>query len=489
MKQPDWKVPFILAGSLAVLGGFAYWLQYSHKPKQTKADTQLKKPIPLPSDDTQIIQFRIKSASGVIEGKCDSLSLKTCKVGAKGSWTITYPSNVKGDSDSIKDVLNNASTMLATDTIDLTDETPEKRKTLLDEYGLSEDKRTKIGAEFIELTIEGGKKLAAWFGEPYPLGDKVFVGSTSDGTLNDKTIFVIANFYKGVFGKPFAYFRDKTVLEFNRSDIDEIKAQTSSGKFDAVLESGGWTINGKRADLERMNSLITAFAMLKAKDFVEKDALKGAHIVLRYELKSKTNTYTVELFEKTSKDIKIKGHDSVPGESHLYVQASDLNQPVEVDTMFKTQVDKRPGELRYSLLLPASDKDTVTEVKFKGKGIPSEVDFQLNGKTWTQKDSGEKVDPTHIAKLLDTLSSEHTVDVVTPAPSVGQDAITLELLDAKNAEKAHFVVYSVKDKVYAKDLSQSANEAYALGPQEKNNFPFDFASWKVAPDHGKNEKK
>ena len=475
MKQPDWKVPCILAFSLLVLGTFAYWLQYSHKPKQNKADAQLKKPIALPNEDVQIVQFRIKSAGGIIEGKCDSLPLKTCKATTKGNWTLTSPSQLKGDSDNIKEVLTTATSMLAAETIDLTEETPEKRKTLLDEYGLSDDKRTKIGTEFLEVTLEDGKKLTAWFGEPYPMGDKVFVGSSVNGNLNDKTVFILANFYKGVFSKPLTYFRDKTVVDFNRSDITEIDAKTSKGKFEAHLDNGNWLINGQRGDSDRIGSLLSAFAMVRAKEFVSKDALKGAKSILRYDLKAKTTTYALELFEKTSKPIKIKGHEDVPGESHIYMQSSTLPEPVEVDQLIKTQTDKGLGELRYNIALSAAEKATFTEVKVEGK--TAAMAFHFNGKAWVQKDSGTKVDPAHVGRLLDNLTVEHSMDIVSPAPPVGSVEVTLSTGDEKTAVKPHFIFYNVKDKTYAKDLSQNKNEAYVVDPAVRTEIPFDITSW------------
>jgi hypothetical protein len=479
MKQPNWKVPFGLAFTLLALGSFAYWLQYSHKPKSDRASGNLKKPLALPTEDTQIVQFRVKSASGVIEMKCTSLEKKTCKTSTVGDWQITYPVQLKGDADTIKDALSNATSMQATDTIDLTDETPEKRKSLIDEYGLSPDKRTRMGTEYLEVTLEDGRKLAAWYGEPYPVGDKVFVGATENGNLNEKTIFVVANFYKSVFEKNVTHFRDKTVLNFARSDVTDITAKTTSAKFEAHLDNGTWTINGKRGDYDRIETVLSSISQLKAKEFPDASVLKGARSVTRYDFKSKTNNYTIELFEKSSKPIKIKGHEEIPGESHYYVTATGLPGPVEVEAGFRGQIDKTVSDLRVGLLIGQTEKATTTHIKIESKNFGTGLEFAYVGKSWTQKDAGPKMDPGRVTTLLEIMASERATDIVSPAPPVPSDPITVTLGDDKNQTKTRYSVYTVKDKNYAKDLNQTTDEAFVIPPSERNAFPFTADSWKI----------
>ena len=479
MKQPNWRVPFVLAFCLLALGSFAYWLQFSHKPKSEHADTQKKKPIPLPDDKMQIVQFRFKSAAGLIEGKCNSLAEKTCTVSTLGDWTITHPVTVKGDAQTIKDSVSTATTMIASDMIDLKEETPEKRKQLLDEYGLSDDKRTKVGTEFIELTLENGHKLTAWFGEPYPIGDKTFVASSVDGKIDDENIYVVSNFYKTVFEKQVTYFRDKTILSFTRADITDINAQTTTGKFDAHLENGTWTINGKRADRDRLETVLSSISQVRAKDFVPEDLFKGSRSIAKYEFKSKTATFNLELFEKSSKPIHIKGKPEIPGESHYYVKSSQLTEPVEVDASFRSQIDKKISELRYAVLMSDIEKATATNVKFESKAFSPAASFHYDGKAWVQANAGAKMDTSRVAKMLEDLSVEHAIDIVSPAPAVPGDALTVSIGDDKNSTKTHIVVYTVKNLTYVKDLTQTANEAFVIGANEKNAFPFTPDSWKI----------
>lgn len=269
MKKPDWKPALILSGTVFVLGSFTYWLQFSHKPKKERADAQTKKPLAFAAETDQIAAFRIKSAKGLIEGKCESLAKKTCKVGSTADWTITYPETLKGDGDNIRDYLNNVSGMSAAETVSLVDETEEKRNSILDEYGLSDPKRTHLNTSFVELTLENGKKVTAWFGEDHPIGDKVFVASAVDGKITTDTIFLVANFYRSnLFDKGLTHFRDKTIFGFDRMEVDSFTAKIPSGKLEGKLTNGIWEINGMAADQDRVGTLLSSIAQARAKEFL-----------------------------------------------------------------------------------------------------------------------------------------------------------------------------------------------------------------------------
>ncbi len=473
MKQPNWRAPLILSTALFVLGSFAYWLQYSHKPKKEKEDTQVKKPLALPSEDTQIAQFRFKGAAQIIEGKCNSLAQKTCKISTLGDWAITYPASYKGDAESIKDALNNAASMVASETIDIGEETPEKRKQLLDEYGLSDEKRTKLGTEFIELTLEDGKKLTAWFGEQHPVGDKTFVGSSVNGTLNEKTVFLIANFYKSVFEKGLSHFRDKTILTFDRKDVNEINATTSHGKFSAKQIDGKWVINEKPGDHDRIETVLASISQLKAKDFPAENTLKGAKSILKYQFKTKAAEYSLELLEKTTGSDKAKV-------SHYYVRASGVNEPFEVEPQIRSSIDKSIVELRQTVLVSQAEKVTSTSLKLEGKAFGNGLDFHFDGKAWAAKDPNQKIDVSHISKLIDALTSSRAQEILASAPAK-TESVTLSLGDDKNPTKTHLLFFKSKekDKVYVQDLNQKSNEAFLIDNITRNAFPFTPDSWKL----------
>ena len=466
MKQPNWKTALILSGTVFVLGSFTYWLQFSHKPKKERADTELKKPLAFPAETSQIASFRLKSSRGLIEAKCDTLAVKTCKVGSTGDWTITYPVKLKGDSDAIRDLMNTASTLLAAETIDLSDETDQRRAGLMEEYGLSDSKRTAPGAQFIELTLEDGKKVAAWFGEPHPVGDKTFVASSINGAVNSRTVFLIANFYKSnFFEKTLNQLRDKSIFNFDRMQVDGMTVSGTRSKLSLKMTEGLWAINGKEADYDRVETLLSSVSQAKAKDFPEVQVMKGAKTTMKASLHFKdghTLDFEILLQEKKS-----------------FLKSASLEAPVEVEPALVERLLKGENEFRRNLLITQAQKATLTRMLLEGKSFQPPAEFNWEGKAWIQKSQGPKLDVSKAALLIDALTVGHSPEIVSPAPKAPEDAVTLTLGDSKEPARFRFRFYSMKEKSYARDLASKADEAFLLDPGVKNHFPFKPDSWKA----------
>jgi len=485
MKQPNWKTPLILSASLLVVGTFAYWLQYSHKPKEEKAETQLKKPLGLPSDDAQIAYFKIKSTTGLIEAKCDDIAKKKCKVSDDGHWTLTYPKTYPADTEAVKTFLKEVTGVLATETVDLSDEIPEKRKQLMDEYGLSPEKRTSMQSQFVELTLGNGTKLAAWFGNEHPIGDKTFVARAVNGQVNDQTIFLISNFFKSNFGKTVTTFRDKKLFDFDRSTIAAFTAKTSSGKLSAVKKDQLWMINGFAGDYDRIETLLSAISQLKAIEFPENSILKGLRPVVTYDLtgNTKDSHFTLSLYEKDTraKDAK-KG---TPPEKHYYATVGGKTDVYEVPALIRTQIDKSVSDLRNGLLLSQAEKVTTTRFQLEGKAYPAPVVFEFKDGSWTAPAKTEKkIDGNNIPKLFDILTRSRVKAFVAPPSGKHLQELTLSMGDEKNPTRSHYLFFTIKkgkqERLYAKDLNSKMHEALELDDGiYKNALPFTPDSWKM----------
>ena len=490
MKQPSWKTPLILSTTLLVVGSFTYWLQYSHKPKQEKSDSLIKKPLGV-TDDTQIASFKIKSVNGLIEAKCDEMAKRNCKVSSVGAWTITYPQTLKADPESIKSFVNDATNVLATETIDLSEETPEKRVKLMDEYGLSPEKRTDLRMQFVEVTLENGKRLTAWFGQEHPLGDKTFVARADDGVVNDKNIFLISNFFKSNFDKSLTFFRDKTLFEFDRSHIESFKAKTTGSQLDARLVNGAWKLNGFAGDYDRIETVLSAIAQLKAIEFPNASMIKGMKPIVTYDLQEKEQHYTLDLYEKTLKAIPRQtdphDHDQETAdklqEKHYFVTVSNRTDVYEVQALIRSQIDKSISDLRNGILLSQAEKVTTTHVKFEGKGYPEAATFDFKGGSWS---TSAKMEANNIPKLFDILTRERVKNFV-PVPSGAHAlSITLSMGDDKNAIKNHYQFFSIQqgktELMYAIDLNSKVKEAMLLDTNIfKGALPFTPEAWKLNP--------
>jgi hypothetical protein len=470
MRHPSWKTPFILSALLLVSGSFAYWLQYSHKPKKERSDSLLKKPIPI-AEERQIRTIRIRDAASTLTLVCSSIEAKTCQANATGTWSITEPVNLPADPDHIRDLLSNLNSMSATETVDLSEDSPEKRDQLIEEYGLSQKRREGAGSESIEVTLEDGKRYAAWFGEPHPVGDKQFVGSTEDGKLNEKTVFLIGNFYKNnVLGKTVSWYRDKKLFSFSREGIDSFVLGGSSGKVSGQKKNGLWTVNGLEGDYERIETLLSSLVQARAKEFPASGELKGLKPGLKLSWNGSTGGGSIEILTRTAKG---------SGVTSYFLKSPLLKEWVEVDGNLNVQLDRSATYLRRNLLLTQGEKIALTGVRIEGKTYPQTLQFSFDGKGWVQKSGEPKVDTGKVRELLDLLAESHSPSITAPAPKVEGDAVILTLGDAQKADKHRFEFYSSKGRKWARITGSSRNEAFELESKLGNAFPFSPDSWKL----------
>lgn len=483
--QPNWKLPLVLSTVLAAGGTFVYWHQYSHKPKQEKADSEQKKPLALPSEDTQITMIKVKTGKGLIELKCEELAAKKCKVSDTGKWKLTHPREMPADNDAVKEFLTAASGLLATETIDLKEETPEKRQKLLAEYGLSDQQRTDLNTQFAELVAGDGKRYTAWFGNEHPIGDKYFVARAVDGKIQDDTIFLISNYFKNNLAKELTYFRDKTLFTFARGEVESFEATTSGGKISGKKVDGLWQVNGLPGEHDRIETMLAAIAKTEAKEFPDPTAYKGAKTAVKYALQLKDQSYTIEVLTKdldpghTVDDGH--GHAKAGGAKQYFARVSTRPETVEIDSILITQIDKKVNELRKTTIFGDTEKATATRVSVELKGAKSPLEFELKGGAWAAKDPAAKADPKKAQTLLDAMNNARVAQYLAAIPAGGTEEMTVTVGDDKNPQKSKFRFVSVKDKVYATDLLSSRKEALEMTDAMKSALPFTEDSWKMKP--------
>ncbi len=493
MKQPNWKTPLILSATLLTVGTFSYWLQYSHKPKKDKIDILSKKPIALPSEEAQVTLIKIKSTQGLIELKCESLAEKKCSQGSLGKWVISHPQGPNGelysaDPSSVKDYLSTAANAIATEVIDLNDETPEKRKSLLSEYGLSDDQRTNKDTQFVEMITSDeqgkpGKRLTAWFGADHPIGDKTFVASAVDGTINDKLIFLISNQTKtSNFSKSLTSFRDKTLFNFDRKVITSFTAKVTAekkngGKLIGNKTAGLWMINGFPANFDHIETVLSGIANAKAIEFVEQSMIKGLKPIITYDLKAGDKTHSLVIFEKVTPTKKI-GTEKLPAEKHYYAQSSDQKELVEVESILRSNIDKNLVELRNTILLTEAEKVTASLIKIEGASYSASPDFSYIKGKWIAKDGTKNWEPSIASKLIDLFAVTRIKDFVSPPPA-GKELFKVAIGDEKNPTKFYYSISDSKGNLYSRNLNEKNNEAYLMEDSMKQALPKTENEWKI----------
>jgi hypothetical protein len=299
-----------------------------------------------------------------------------------------------------------------------------------------------MGSEFIELILEDGKHVTAWFGEAHPIGDKSFVGTSIDGKLNTETVFLIANFHrKNLFEKGLTHFRDKSIFNFERTEVDQFQAKfigrSQDASLTASLKDGTWTLNGYPADYDRVETLISAIAQVRAKEFPLEQDLKGARTQLSYELHLKSGT-TLPFEILTRSNPKDKTAPPIH-----YLRSKSLKIPYEVESAFVVQVDKKLKDLKRNLLLTPAEEKQITTVKLSGKAFDPAVEFHLDAKRWVQKSKGANWDATKVSGLMHELSTSHASEIVTPAPAAPAGAFSLTLGEDQNPARFQYRIFEV----------------------------------------------
>jgi hypothetical protein len=469
IPQPNWKLPLILSAILAAGGSLVYWYQYDKKPKQEKAETQNKKPLALPTDSTQIAMIKVKSGKGLIELKCESLSAKTCTADKVGTWKVTHPVELVADHENVKEFLTNATGLLATETISLKEDSAEKRKSLLDEYGLSPEKRTDLNTRFVELVAEDGKRYTAWFGAEHPLGEKLFAGRAVDGQMQEETIFVVSNYYQSNLDKNLTYFRDKQLFNFSRGDVESFEATTSYGKLTGKKVDGLWQINNLPGEHERIETALGSIAKTMAKEFPIPADTQGGKSLFAYTLKTKDKTFSISVTEKSDKN----------GTKHYYAKSSTRPEVVEIDSVLETQVNKKLNDFRKQTVFGETEKVTATLLSVDLPSAKTTLAFELKNGSWTARDTGQKLDTSKAQALLDQLAQTRIQNFLTKLPAGKVDSMIVTIADDKNPNRFKFRFSQIGDKLYGQDLNSTRAEAFELSEALKTALPFQPDAWKL----------
>lgn len=181
------KKPFLLALILIGFASFAFWYQYQQQPRQKADENNAKRALQL-SVDSSISMIKVRGDKGVVELTCSTL----CSLKEMGSWKV---GTSEANPGAVKALILNATS--TGEVMDLTNESPDKRKALLEQYGLSETQLSKEDSRSIEVVLKGmSAHQNVWFGSDYPLGNKTYVGSGADGKLNDQKIFLMDSEFK-----------------------------------------------------------------------------------------------------------------------------------------------------------------------------------------------------------------------------------------------------------------------------------------------------
>lgn len=501
MTQVSWKRQLILAIALFALGMFSYWLEFKHKPESEEKETETKKLFDL--KDNPVESIAVTSGDKKFLFTCEEYAEKHCKPGDNSKWDVTEPQKLKADDSNLNSFLSSLNSTESTDTIDLKDETPEKRAALLRDYGL--DPALRATGRKIEVKSSKGDTIA-YFGGTHPIGggiftaiEKVPAGGKATGAIDEMRVLLTPSYFKNNFDHDLTYWRDKKILaDVHSGGIESFTLDSAkSGKLSGERKNGEWSLTaGKEeylGDHETVDMLLNGLSFLTAKDFPSEEALKGTKPVLRLTVQPETPKpqpsatpaappmpITVSFLAKTEPPkAKPKGvKPAAPAISKLYVTVSGRDLLYEVDVYAKDRFEKSLKDLRMSKLLTSLDRFAAKRIELSGEPVGAQpIILVMDGGKWTEQPSKKQADSSKVQTMLDKLSTSKIKDFLEgKSIPTGQDSgLSVSIGDDKTPDKKKLVLWKADGKVYARDPGAARKEAYLLDDSVAQAFPFDPA--------------
>ncbi len=494
-SHPSWKKQLILAATLFVAGSAAYWLEFKYKPKQEEKADSAKKVFAIGESSVEILV--VKSGTRTYSFKCTDAAAGLCKPGSNAKWELTAPPEAKGlhaDDANVNALLSAVNNLNSTETIDLKDETPERRAALLKEYGL--DPQARAATDSRQL-VAG--PTTAHLGLAHPIGEGIFAVAEQGGKIDDSKVFLVPSYFKTNFEHDLTYWRDKKIVPFTGAEIASFELEGSKGKVSGVKKDGQWTLNGRLAgDFENIDSLLSAVAFIQARDFLtDEKELAGTKKVLRLQIQQETTKdpkdaksagkapapILITFFEKAAavnaavdKSKKKPGAPTSSGVK-LFAKSSNLAQPVELERSVKERLDKSAQDLRLSKLLTSVERYSVRKIEFAGKPLGAEPLRVTNVEAkWLFEDKKE-ASRDKVQAFLEKISGNRIQEFMPEGkiPPGEDQGIRVTLADEKDPAKRRLVFWkggAGQKDLYARDLASKRKEAYRVDPAISEDLPW-----------------
>lgn len=498
MKKADWLRPLILAAFLLLIGTLAYWLEFSHKPKKEEQDEEAKKVLKL--KDTAAQTITVTAGDKIFSFKCLDLSAKLCKPNDQSKWELTQPLKAKADDSNVNLLFSTLNNLTSQETIDLSADSPEKKVSLLKEYGLSPESLKNPKTRKIEVLTEKGLNQSIFLGETHSIGDSIFAKSS----LDESRVYLLPSYFKGQFEHDLTFWRDKKILTLSAHEIQKFDLTGSKLKVSAEKKDGQWYLTvfdrGRSeeisGDTENIDSLLRELNTFSAKKFItENKSDPAANLVLRglkplvtftaFKLESAVKPSPSALPTPAATPITLTFFEKKKaGKSEaLYVSASNLDPLFELDTSNKDKIDKNLKDLRLSKLITNFDRFNAKRLEFAGQPIGSSplTLTQKEGKWFYQPENAE-AESEKIQTLLEKLSGSKIQEFIEASsiPAGEKDGIQVTFLDEKGSIKRQLLFWkdhknsqkNSNDKIYARDLLSKRKEAFLLDSAIRDALPW-----------------
>ena len=481
--QVNWTKQAILAGALLALGTTAYWLEFKHRPETESKEEQNKKLFNL--KDVKVDSLTLNDGTGrSFQINCSSQSAQLCKPGDNSKWELALPVKLKADDSNVNALVSALNNLAVTETVDLKDDSAEKRATLLKEYGLDAATRAQSSTRRIEVATPQGTTVL-YLGLHHPIGDSLFAltenvpaGQKATGKVDDSKVYLVPTYFKSNFDHDLTYWRDKKLMTASAHEIESFDLAGPKGLTSGIRKDGQWTLKSGKGeefpgDIENIDNLLTAATYLTAKNFVAdkkddlkaKAALQGSRSVLtlvmrpeKGQAKETPTPLTLTLFQKGTK---------------LYATVSNLDPLYELEPTALDRLNKEFKDFRLTKLITSMERFTAKRIEIAGKALGGGAPIVLKSadSKWTME--GEKTEPNSdkIQNLLDRLSGNRILEFSSNVPAGETDGWNIKIADEKGELKRNLAFWKSGAKLYGRDLLSKRTEAFVIDPSVNEVLP------------------
>lgn len=479
MSQVKWNKQLVLASVLLVLGGAAYWLEFKQRPKKEDAQESSKRPFNLKDAAVESMRLAGGSRKATVMD-CADIGNKLCKPGDNSKWMLREPLDVRADDGNANSLVSGLNNLTASEVIDLKEETPEKRATLLKEYGLDPQTRATPATYRVGVKV-GGKLTMLYLGLNHPIGEGIFALVETDGKPDETKVYLVPNYFKGNFEHDLSYWRDKKLFSVAAHLIKSFVLDGAKGKVRGTKQDGQWTVQAVApnaealpGDLENIDSLLAGALYINAKGFRDDSATSPK---AQAALRGTKTLLTLTLEGPDPKPIVFKVFSREKPKLELLATVSNMSPLYELDASARDRLEKSLKDLRMAKLVTSIERYTAKQLQFTGKPLGAQpITLVMEDGKWARPDKGPLFNE-RVQNFLDRISGNRIKDFLpaAKAPAGEADAITFTLFDAENKEKRKYAFWRASGNLYARDLLSKRKEIFQIDPATAEGLPWDPA--------------
>lgn len=428
------KTNLVLAVTLIVVSGFAYWLEVRKKPEMRKQE-ELKGRLVMIDEGQELESVHLAESTKKL-----SLDLR-CTQGCKlnnpnAKWEIVSPLQFKADEANVGTFLSGITGATVSESIPLEGDIESKLK----EFGLSKDQREANRAEI--KFKKDSQPYVLYFGDNAAVGENMYVYFTGPGVKSD-SIRILPNYLKNNLTHGVSYWRAKKIFDFSGSEVEGLTLKNPSGTVELKHDAGHWYLMpGKQlADDEAVDTFVTGLVFMNAKDYVSDDKTADR---TKFGMSPSKGHYSLTIKVAKRPDINFEVYDILLNkEPKLYAMLGDKNFIVELDRSNAEKFGKKSESFRFRNLFTAAEKEQTgtVDVQFAGK---DKFQFKSDNGQW--KLASGKLDGYTSASIDQAFAKVGAARIAEflgkkPVPAGNDELSSWQLADKSGGTLREFKVY------------------------------------------------